>query len=64
MSQLAENISILSGVSNNSMIWYMGLVCLSNLSVCAHNLCKQVNMLENRTLYIDTGNISLLFFSF
>lgn len=63
MSQLAENITILD-ISNNSMIWYMGLVCLSNLSVCAHNLCKQVNMLENRTLYIDTGNISLLFFSF
>lgn len=42
----------------------MGLVCLSNLSVYAHNLCKQLNMLERRTLYMDTGNISLFYFFF
>lgn len=40
----------------------MGLVCLSNLSVYAHSLCKQVNMLEYRNLSIHTRNISLLFF--
>lgn len=42
----------------------MGQFCLSNLSVYTHYLCKQLNMLEDKTLYIDKGNISLSYFFF
>lgn len=41
----------------------MGLLCWSNLSVYAHNLCKQVNMLECIPLYTYKESLFFILFN-